>query len=645
MGSTSSMLTQYDIEEVQDHCNHAFSQQEIVSLYHRFCQLDRNGGGFVSTDEFMSVPEFAVNPLSQRLLRMLDGLNFKEFVAFLSAFSPHTSLQQKIEFIFSVYDTDCNGKVAFEDILSILRDLTGSFMTEEQRQKVLNHVLEEAGYTKDSHFTLPDFMKIIGNSELKMETFMSRQMANIECQSEPFTKMAENDTIQLQRAIFAQYIMMKKLFMELEVEREASATAANASMIMIRKLQKEKDSERMEAWQYKRIAEERMNHTDRALEILKEVMELKELEISYLRNQLQAYKHKLLDAGIDDSDIVDETVAMPFLESESVENICHKIKRNLSLPTLKLNKLYTDMDIKKNGVQSARSRLSDNVWEQISVDAMALEPKKSLSTDLNSTKEHSEEPHSQSSGALHDSHTSDEPSCCPSFSVVSHQTDVCTHSPSSGALHDSHTSDEPSCGPSSSAVSDQTDICSERAVQVIEDVECVANHSQLKDSCLGTEMGELAVHPSEVDPLQTPERSNSATDSSCTGSEIVKEEPEPTPTAVTKGRGARGLSRFAATRKVGSMNNVDRHDRRSSGSHTPRAGVERTRSRLKRVQSAKMVELNDPRTNKEQIIMLKEVYEQLGMIESHMRPSDSQESPRNDASLDSVMEAALSFSL
>jgi len=42
-------------------------------------------------------------------------------------------------------------------------------MTEQQRQKVLTHVLEEAGYTKDSHFTLPDFMKILGNSELKME--------------------------------------------------------------------------------------------------------------------------------------------------------------------------------------------------------------------------------------------------------------------------------------------------------------------------------------------------------------------------------------------------------------------------------------------------------------------------------------------
>ncbi|XP_071708118.1 uncharacterized protein [Rutidosis leptorrhynchoides] len=62
MGNTSSMLTQYDIEEVQEYCNNTFSQHEIVSLYHWFCQLDRNSGGFISANEFLSVPEFVVNP-------------------------------------------------------------------------------------------------------------------------------------------------------------------------------------------------------------------------------------------------------------------------------------------------------------------------------------------------------------------------------------------------------------------------------------------------------------------------------------------------------------------------------------------------------------------------------------------------------
>ncbi|KAL9256080.1 Calcineurin subunit B-like protein [Drosera capensis] len=162
MGSAPSMLTQYDIEEVQEHCNNLFTQQEIVCLYQRFCQLDRNAKGFISADEFLSVPEFALNPLSQRLLKMVDGLNFKEFVAFLSAFSAKA-------IIFKLYDSDGNGKVTFNDVLGVLHDLTGAFMSDEQRQEVLVQVLEEAGYTRESYLLLDDFIKILENKGLKME--------------------------------------------------------------------------------------------------------------------------------------------------------------------------------------------------------------------------------------------------------------------------------------------------------------------------------------------------------------------------------------------------------------------------------------------------------------------------------------------
>lgn len=169
MGNNPSMLTQYDIEEVQEHCNNLFNQQEIVSLYQRFCQLDRNAKGFISADEFMSVPEFAMNPLAQRLLKMVDGLNFKDFVAFLSTFSPRASIEEKIGLIFKVYDSDGNGKVTFNDILEVLRDLTGSFMSDDQREDVLTQLLQEAGYTMGSCLLLDDFIKIFANSDMKME--------------------------------------------------------------------------------------------------------------------------------------------------------------------------------------------------------------------------------------------------------------------------------------------------------------------------------------------------------------------------------------------------------------------------------------------------------------------------------------------
>ncbi|KAG7025732.1 Calcineurin subunit B [Cucurbita argyrosperma subsp. argyrosperma] len=193
MGNASSMLTQYDIEEVQEHCDKLFSQQEIVSLYQRFCQLDRNAKGFISADEFLSVPEFAMNPLSQRLLKMVDGLNFKDFVAFLSVFSAKASMHHKIEFIFKVYDADSNGKVSFDDIIEVLRDLSGPFISDKQREawllpsltpsptycylrmqcdllcQVLCQLLLEAGYTRNSHLTLDDFIKVLGNSGIKMD--------------------------------------------------------------------------------------------------------------------------------------------------------------------------------------------------------------------------------------------------------------------------------------------------------------------------------------------------------------------------------------------------------------------------------------------------------------------------------------------
>ncbi|KAK4427973.1 Calcineurin subunit B [Sesamum alatum] len=159
MGSASSVLTQYDIEEVEEHCDHLFTQQEIVCLYERFCQLDKNAKGFISADEFLSVPEFALNPLSHRLLKMVDGLNFKDFVAFLSAFSSKATLPQKIEIIFKVYDTDCNGKVTFSDLIEVLHDLTGSFMSDKQREEVLSQLLHEAGYTRESSLLFDDFIK------------------------------------------------------------------------------------------------------------------------------------------------------------------------------------------------------------------------------------------------------------------------------------------------------------------------------------------------------------------------------------------------------------------------------------------------------------------------------------------------------
>ncbi|KAL8117373.1 uncharacterized protein LOC141661924 isoform X1 [Apium graveolens] len=177
MGSSSSVLTQSDIQEVQEHCNNLFTEQEIVSLYQRFCQLDGDRKGFISADEFLLHTEFSVNPLSERLLKMVDGLNFKDFVAFLLAFSAKASMNQKIEFVFKVYESEHNDKVTFSDIQEVLRDLTGPSMSDEQREAVLSKILQEAGYTMESLLLLDDCIKILNKPGLKMEVEVSTSLS------------------------------------------------------------------------------------------------------------------------------------------------------------------------------------------------------------------------------------------------------------------------------------------------------------------------------------------------------------------------------------------------------------------------------------------------------------------------------------
>jgi len=66
--------------------------------------------------------------LSQRLLRMLDGLNFKEFVSFLSAFSPRATLQQKIECNDDDDDDDDDIYIGFERVLQLLLQILYKLM-------------------------------------------------------------------------------------------------------------------------------------------------------------------------------------------------------------------------------------------------------------------------------------------------------------------------------------------------------------------------------------------------------------------------------------------------------------------------------------------------------------------------------------
>lgn len=96
MGASESGLTLENIEEVQKSTNciaffysirfifdywfHLLisiyfitvTPKEIKRLYKRFQHLDKDSSGWIGTDDFLSIPELAMNPLQKRIIKLFD---------------------------------------------------------------------------------------------------------------------------------------------------------------------------------------------------------------------------------------------------------------------------------------------------------------------------------------------------------------------------------------------------------------------------------------------------------------------------------------------------------------------------------------------------------------------------------------------
>lgn len=115
--------------------------------------------------------------------------------------------------------------------------------------------------------------------------------------------MTEAEVIALKKALIDQAQFIRKLSDELDEERKAAASGADEALSMIFRLQEGRALQKMEAIQFKRIAEAKMLHTEELLAFLKESILEKEGEISTLKLQLQSYRQNMHRYGICDTDV------------------------------------------------------------------------------------------------------------------------------------------------------------------------------------------------------------------------------------------------------------------------------------------------------------------------------------------------------
>ncbi|CAL5337211.1 unnamed protein product [Camellia sinensis] len=96
----------------------------------------------------------------------------------------------------------------------------------------------------------------------------------------------------LEQALEEEHAARAALYLELEKEGSAAATAADEAMAIILRLQDEKVSIEMEAWQYQRIIEEKSTCDAEEMNICKEILVRRQKEKHFLGREVEAYREQ-----------------------------------------------------------------------------------------------------------------------------------------------------------------------------------------------------------------------------------------------------------------------------------------------------------------------------------------------------------------
>ena len=148
-----------------------FSQEELLMLEQRFRRLDKDGSGMLEPNEFFDIPELAQNPLVQRVISVFDknkdgNISFYEFVTGISKLSEAGSEEDKMRFLFSIYDIENDGFISNGELFKVLKMMVGNNLTDVQLQQLVDRTIIKADEDYDGKISYEEFCKMIRNLEI-----------------------------------------------------------------------------------------------------------------------------------------------------------------------------------------------------------------------------------------------------------------------------------------------------------------------------------------------------------------------------------------------------------------------------------------------------------------------------------------------
>ncbi|KAI8784298.1 calcineurin Bous protein 1 [Biomphalaria glabrata] len=182
MGARSSMLQEDEITAIQKETG--FSSNQIVRLYSRFTNLDKNNQGYLSRADFLRIPELAINPLGDRIVHAFFKesnsvtVNFRDFMRVLARFRPVkknntknklNDREEKLRFAFKMYDLDGDDMISRDELLNVLHMMVGANISDEQLGSIADRTISEVDLDNDQNISFEEFVKAMERVDVEQK--------------------------------------------------------------------------------------------------------------------------------------------------------------------------------------------------------------------------------------------------------------------------------------------------------------------------------------------------------------------------------------------------------------------------------------------------------------------------------------------
>merc|ERR1712203_68681 len=187
MGNSRSQLQLQEEEINEITAETGFTKQQIERLYARFTSLDKHNHGYLTREDFLRIPELAINPLGDRIVHAFfyesksqgeEKVDFKDFVRVVAHFRPVkknpaknklNTRHEKLHFAFRMYDLDGDDKISKEELLAVLTMMVGANISPEQLLSIAERTILEADEDKDDLISFEEFFKVLERTDVEQK--------------------------------------------------------------------------------------------------------------------------------------------------------------------------------------------------------------------------------------------------------------------------------------------------------------------------------------------------------------------------------------------------------------------------------------------------------------------------------------------